>query len=58
MNTLLNYLHGRLGKRTCPIVSVEQVYNCSFNSPWREWLVIKFKDGTKVELIEKPREIK
>ena len=55
MNTLLSYLHGRLGKRTCPIVSVEQVYNYSFNSPWREWIVIKFKDGTELELIEKPK---
>ena len=55
MNQFLNYLFSRFGKRTCPIVSIHQVFNTGFNSPWREWCEIIFKDGTKVELIEKPK---
>lgn len=55
MNQFINYLHSRLGKRTCPIVSVETVHRFSFNSPFNQWFVITFKDGTKVELIERPK---
>ena len=55
MNQLINYLFSRIGKKTCPIISVEKVFNCGFNSPWREWYVIKFKDGSFVELMEKPK---
>lgn len=55
MNQFINYLHSRLGKRTCPIVSVEMVYNFSYNDPFRTWFVIKFKDGSEVELMEKPK---
>ena len=55
MNQLINYLHSRLGKRTCPIISVDIVHNFSYNDPFRTWLVIKFKDGSEVELMEKPK---
>lgn len=55
MNKLIGYLFGRMGKRTCPIISVEKVSDFGFNSPWREYYVIKFKDGSTVELIEKPK---
>jgi hypothetical protein len=55
MNNLMNYLLSRLGKKTCPITSLEQVIDFSFNSPWREYYVLKFKDGTVIELIEKPK---
>ena len=55
MNQLINYLFGRMGKKTCPIVAIDKVYNFSFDSPWREWLIIKFKDGSEIELMEKPK---
>ena len=55
MNELIGYLFGRMGKRTCPIIKIEKVFNCSYNSPWREWYEITFKDGSKVELMEKPK---
>lgn len=55
METLINYLFSRLGKRTCPIIQLDKVIDLSFNSPWREYYVIRFKDGTTVELIEKPK---
>ena len=55
MENLINYLFGRLGKRTCPIISINKVLYTGFNSPWREWYEITFKDGSKVELIEKPK---
>jgi len=55
MDKLINYLFGRMGKRTCPIISIHHVFNAGFNSPWREWYEITFKDGTKFELIEKPK---
>lgn len=55
MNKLMNYLLGRLGKRTCPIVKVDRVIDCSFNSPWKDYYVIEFDDGTKVELMERPK---
>ena len=55
MNQLINYLSGRMGKKTCPIVSVETVHNFSYNDPFRTWFVIKFKDGSEIELIEKPK---
>jgi hypothetical protein len=55
MNQFINYLHSRLGKRTCPIVSIERVHSFSVNSPFWEWFVITLKDGTKIELIEKPK---
>lgn len=55
MNQLINYLHSRLGKRTCPIISVETVHNFSFNNPFKQWFVITFKDGTKIEFIERPK---
>ena len=55
MNHLINYLFGRMGKRTCPIVSIYKIFNTGFDSPWKEWYEITFKDGTKVELIEKPK---
>lgn len=55
MNQLINYLHSRLGKKTCPIVSLETVYNFSYNYPFREWFVIKFQDGSEIEFMEKPK---
>lgn len=55
MNQFINYLFTRLGKRTCPIVSIHQVFDTGFDSPWREWYEITFKNGSKVELIEKPK---
>ena len=55
MNQFIQYLFGRLGKRTCPIVSVSRVFDTGFNSPWKDWIEIKFKDGTVLELMEKPK---
>jgi hypothetical protein len=55
MNQLINYLMGRLGKKTCPIVGLHTVHDTGFNSPWQFWIEIKFKDGSVVELIEKPK---
>ena len=55
MNQLINYLMGRLGKRTCPIVEISKVVYTGFNSPWKEWIEIKFKDGSVVQLVEKPK---
>lgn len=55
METLINYLFGRMGKKTCPIISIHRVFDTGFNSPWREYYVISFKDGSKVEFIEKPK---
>lgn len=55
MNQLIGYLMGRLGKRTCPIVCIDRVFDIGLNSPWKEWVEIKFKDGTTIELIEKPK---
>lgn len=55
MEILMDYLFSRLGKRTCPIIQLDKVIDLSFNSPWREYYVIRFKDGTTVELIEKPK---
>jgi hypothetical protein len=54
MNQLVNYLMGRMGKRTCPIISIERVFYTGFNSPWKDWIEIKFKDGSVVKLVEKP----
>ena len=51
----MNYLFGRLGKRTCPIVKIDRVIDYSFNSPWKDYYVIEFDDGTKVELMERPK---
>lgn len=55
VDNLINYLFSRLGKRTCPIIAIHQVFDTGFDSPWREWYEITFKDGSKVELIEKPK---
>lgn len=55
MNQLIDYLYSRLGKKTCPIVSIEIVDNFSHNYPFREWFVVKFKDGSEIEFIEKPK---
>jgi len=55
MNELINYLFGRMGKRTCPIIGIYKIFDTGFDSPWREWYEITFKDGSKVELIEKPK---
>jgi hypothetical protein len=55
MNYLMNYLFGRMGKRTCPIIKIEKVFDISYNSPWNEYYVIEIKDGTTVELMEKPK---
>lgn len=55
MNQLINYLFSRLGKRTCPIIDISQVFDTGFNSPYKTWLIIQFKDGTVVELVEKPK---
>lgn len=55
MNNLINYLFGRMGKKTCPIIQINKVLDTGFNSPWREWYEIKFKDGTVVEFMEKPK---
>jgi len=54
MNQLINYLMGRLGKKTCPIVGVYTIHYTGFNSPWKTWIEIKFKDGSVVKLVEKP----
>jgi hypothetical protein len=54
MNDLVNYLMGRMGKRTCPIVYINKVFYTGFNSPWREWIEIEFKDGKVIKLMEKP----
>ena len=55
MNHLINYLFGRMGKKTCPIIAINKVFNAGFDSPWREWYEIIFKDGSKIELMEKPK---
>jgi hypothetical protein len=55
MNQLIGYLMGRMGKRTCPIIKIEQVADVSFNYPFNMWYVIEFKDGTTIELMEKPK---
>lgn len=55
MTKLIDYLFGRMGKRTCPIKGIEKVFDVGFNSPWQEYYVIYFKDGSKVEFIEKPK---
>lgn len=55
MEILINYLFGRMGKRTCPIISIHRVFDTGFDSPWREYYVISFKDGSKIEFIEKPK---
>lgn len=54
MDKLIGYLMGRMGKKTCPIISLERVYDTGFNSPWKDWIEIKFKDGTVIKLMEKP----
>lgn len=51
----MNYLFGRLGKKTCPILRIEKVFDYSHNSPWKEYYVVQFKDGEIVEFIEKPK---
>lgn len=45
----------RLGKKTCPIKSVNWCFDFNYNTPWKEYAIIEFKDGTKIELIEKPK---
>ena len=55
MNQLIGYLTGRLSKRTCPIVHIERVFNTGLNSSWKEWIKIKFKDGSIVKLTKKPQ---
>lgn len=55
MNQLLSYLMTQLGKKTCPIVCIDRVFDVGFNSPWKEYVVIKFEDGSIIELIEKPQ---
>jgi hypothetical protein len=55
MNYFINYLMGRMGKKTCPIIALNRVFDTGFNSPWKEWIEIKFKDGTVLELVEKPK---
>ncbi len=54
MNQLIGYLMGKMGKRTCPIISLHRVSDTGFNSPWKDWIEIKFKDGTIIKLMEKP----
>lgn len=54
MNNLINYLMGRIGKKTCPIIQITQVIDVCFTNPWKEWYEIKFKDGTILKLMEKP----
>jgi hypothetical protein len=54
MNKLMEYLMGRMGKRTCPIIGLHRVFDTGFNSPWKDWIEIKFKDGTVIKLMEKP----
>lgn len=55
MNKLYSYLSSRLGKKTCPIKSIHISFDFSFNNPWKETLIIQYKDGTKEEFIEKPK---
>jgi hypothetical protein len=55
MNQLIDYLMGRLGKRTCPIVAIYKVVDTGFNSPWKEFYEIEFKDGSVIQFIEKPK---
>lgn len=44
-----------MGKKTCPIIAINRVIYTGFDSPWKEWYEIKFKDGTVVEFMEKPK---
>lgn len=53
MNQFVSYLFSRLGKRTCPIIGVSQVFEV--NGPWKTYISITFRDGTKLELVEKPK---
>lgn len=55
MNKLYAYLSSRLGKKTCPIKSVQICFNFGFNDPFKETLIIEYKDGTVEEFIEKPK---
>lgn len=55
MNNLMGYLFSRMGKKTCPIIQLEKVIDFSFNTPWREYYILKFRDGTTLELMEKPK---
>jgi hypothetical protein len=46
VNQPISYLiMGRLGKRTCPI---DRVFDVRFNSLWKEWIEIKFKENHSV----------
>lgn len=54
MNQFISYLFSRLGKRTCPIRSMAEVFEV--NGPWKTYISITFKDGTTLELVEKPKD--
>ena len=55
MNKLYSYLSSRLGKKTCPIQSIQMSFNFGLNDPFKETLIITYKDGTVEEFIEKPK---
>lgn len=55
MNKLYSYLSTRLGKKTCPIKSIEISFNFNHNDPFKQTLIITYEDGSKEEFIEKPK---
>jgi len=52
MNSLIGYLISLLGEKSCPVDGVNHATD--LNGPWHECLTIRFKDGTVLELVEKP----
>jgi len=54
MNKLYAYLSSRLGKKTCPILSIYVNFDTAINNPFKESLTIVYLDGTKEEFIQKP----
>lgn len=55
MNKLYSYISSRLGKKTCPIQSVQMSFNFGTNDPFKETLIITYKDGSVEEFVEKPK---
>jgi hypothetical protein len=37
------------------MLSIDRVFDIGFNSPWTEWVEIKFKDGSVIQIMEKPK---
>ena len=46
---------GQMGKTSCPIISIQHVFDNGRSSPWKDWVEIKFEDGTTLQLMEKPK---